>query len=151
MTNQNVAEACPLRRIIDQYFEAWQGSTSDEVLGYFSDDAVVTLLGDGATLTGKKMVGERWIIPMMSKYSNGTHHVTSYMETGNQIAVEWLFTAAHISTGKEIRIQGCSVYWLSGNLIQRGHVYFTSLREPAAEFANRRPAHPHSREASSLA
>jgi hypothetical protein len=49
MTNQPTAEATPLRRIIDQYFEAWRGSTPDTVLRYFSDDAVVTLLGDGAT------------------------------------------------------------------------------------------------------
>jgi uncharacterized protein (TIGR02246 family) len=150
MTNQHAAQAGPLRRLIDQYYEAWRASTSDEVLGYFADDAVVTLLGDGATLTGKKMVGDHWIIPMMRKYSDGTHHITTFMETGNQIAVEWLFTAAHVSTGKEIRIQGCSVYWVSGNLIQRGHVYFTSLRETTAEFASHKPTHPHSHGDSSL-
>jgi len=143
MTNQRAVEAGPLRRLIDQYFEAWRGSTSDKVLKYFSDDAVVTLLGDGAILSGKKMVGEHWIIPMMRKYSDGTHHITSFMETGNQIAVEWLFTAVHVSTGKEIRIQGCSVYWMTGNLIQRGHVYFTTLRETTAEFASHKHAHPH--------
>jgi len=128
MTNQRAAEAGPTRRLIDQFFEAWRGSTSDKVLEYFSDDAVVTLLGDGATLSGKRMVGEHWIIPMMKKYSDNTHHITSFMEAGNQIAVEWLFTAVHVSTGKEFRLQGCSVYWVTENLIQRGHVYFTSLR-----------------------
>ena len=128
MTNEHAAEASPLRRLIDGYFGAWRGSTSDKVLEYFSDDAVVTLLGDGATLSGKRMVGEHWIIPMMKKYSGNTHHITSFMEADNQIAVEWLFTAVHVSTGKEFRLQGCSVYWVSGNLIQRGSVYFTSLR-----------------------
>jgi ketosteroid isomerase-like protein len=128
MTNQRAAEAGPTRRLIDQFFEAWRGSTSDKVLEYFSDDAVVTLLGDGATLSGKRMVGEHWIIPMMKKYSDNTHHITSFMQAGNQIAVEWLFTAVHVSTGKEFRLQGCSVYWVTENLIERGHVYFTSLR-----------------------
>jgi uncharacterized protein (TIGR02246 family) len=128
MTTQVATEAGTLRRLIDEYFEAWRGTTSDRVLEYFSDDAVVTLLGDGATLSGKQMVGERWVIPMMKKYSDNTHHITSFMEAGNQIAVEWLYTAVHVSTGKELRLQGCSVYWVSGNLIQRGHVYFTSLR-----------------------
>jgi uncharacterized protein (TIGR02246 family) len=151
MTNQPTAEASPLRRLIDQYFEAWRGSTPDTVLRYFSDDAVVTLLGDGATLSGKRMVGEHWIIPMMKKYSNNTHHITSFIEAGDRIAVEWLFTAVHISTGKEFRLQGCSVYWVSENLIQRGHVYFTTLRETTAEFANHRQAQPHSHAESSLA
>ena len=144
MINQRAAEAGPLRRLIGQYFEAWRGGTSDNVLEYFSDDVVVTLLGDGATLSGKKMVGEHWIFPMMKKYSNNTHHITSFMEAGNQIAVEWLFTAVQVSTGKEFRLQGCSVYWVSGNLIQRAHVYFTSLRETTSEFACHKPTHPHS-------
>ena len=151
MTNQCAAEGGRLRGLIDQYFEAWRGSTPDKVLRYFSNDAVVTLLGDGATLSGKRMVGERWIIPMMKKYSNGTHHITSFIEAGDRVAVEWLFTAVHISTGKEFRLQGCSVYWVSGNLIRRGHVYFTSVRETTAEFASHREAHPHSHADSSLA
>ena len=150
MTNPYAVEAGPLRGLIDQYFEAWRGSTSDKVLKYFSDDAVVTLLGDGATLTGKKMVGERWIIPMMKKYSNNTHHITSFIEAGDRVAVEWLFTAVHISTGKEFRLQGCSVYWVSGNLIQRGHVYFANLQETTAELASHKPTHPRAHLDSSL-
>jgi uncharacterized protein (TIGR02246 family) len=150
MTSQCTSEAGPLRRLIDQYFEAWQGSTPDKVLEYFSDDAVVTLLGDGATLSGKKMVGRHWIIPMLKKYSNNTHHITSFIEAGDRIAVEWLFTAVHISTGKEFRLQGCSVYWVSGNLIRRGHVYFTSLRETTAEFSSHKPTPPQAHGDSSL-
>lgn len=75
MTNQCGDDASPLRRLIDEYSEAWRGSTLGKV-DYFSDDAVVTLLGDGATHRGKKMVGEHWIIPMMKKYSNqySSHH-----------------------------------------------------------------------------
>jgi uncharacterized protein (TIGR02246 family) len=128
MTSQIAVEAGPLRRLIDDYFEAWRGTDSDRVLDYFSDDAVVTLLGDGAILSGKDMVAERWVIPMMRKYSGNDHQITSVLEADNQIAVEWLYTAVHVSTGKELRLQGCSLYWMDGNLIERGHVYFTSLR-----------------------
>jgi uncharacterized protein (TIGR02246 family) len=128
MTSQIAVEAGPLRRLIDDYFETWRGTDSDRVLEYFSDDAVVTLLGDGAILSGKDMVAERWVIPMMRKYSGNDHHITSVLEADNQIAVEWLYTAVHVSTGKELRLQGCSLYWMDGNLIERGHVYFTSLR-----------------------
>lgn len=152
MTNEHAAKASPVRRLIDEYFKAWRVSTADKVLEYFSNDAVVTLLGDGATLTGKSMIGERWIIPMMKKYSNNTHHVAGVIEAGDRIAVEWLFTAVHISTGKEFRLQGCSVYWVSGSLIQRAHLYFTSLPETATELASRKPAHPEgSQEHSRLA
>ncbi len=150
MTNQFGVETSPLRRLIDEYFEAWRGSTPGKVLDYFSDDAVVTLLGDGATHRGKKMVGEHWIIPMMKKYSNNTHHITSFTEAGDRVAVEWFYTAVHISTGKEFRLQGCSVYWVSGNLIQRGHVYFTGVRETTAEFASHRPTHPQAHAGGSL-
>ena len=128
MTSQIAVEAGPLRRLIDDYFEAWRGTDSDRVLDYFSDDAVVTLLGDGAILSGKDIVAERWVIPMMRKYSGNDHQITSVLEADNQIAVEWLYTAVHVSTGKELRLQGCSLYWMDGNLIERGHVYFTSLR-----------------------
>jgi len=128
MTSQIAVEAGPLRRLIDDYFETWRGTDSDRVLDYFSDDAVVTLLGDGAILSGKDMVAERWVIPMMRKYSGNDHQITSVLEADNQIAVEWLYTAVHVSTGKELRLQGCSLYWMDGNLIERGHVYFTSLR-----------------------
>jgi uncharacterized protein (TIGR02246 family) len=128
MTSQIAVEAGPIRRLIDDYFEAWRGTDSDRVLDYFSDDAVVTLLGDGAILSGKDMVAERWVIPMMRKYSGNDHQITSVLEADNQIAVEWLYTAVHVSTGKELRLQGCSLYWMDGNLIERGHVYFTSLR-----------------------
>ena len=132
MTSHVAVEAGPLRRLIDEYFEAWRGTDPGKVLEYFSDDAVVTLLGDGATLTGKAMVAARWVVPMMKKYSGNHHHVTSFMETDNRVAVEWLYTAVHVSSGKELRLQGCSVYWVDGDLIERGHVYFTSVLESAA-------------------
>jgi hypothetical protein len=65
---------------------------------------------------------------MMRKYSGNDHHITSVIEADNQIGVKWLYTAVHVATGKELRLQGCSLYWMDGNLIERGHVYFTSLR-----------------------
>ena len=126
MTNQQSVEASPLRSFIDQYFEAWQGSIAEDVLGYFSEDVVITLWGDGGTLTGKKMAGEQWIIPMVRNYPSNNHHIKSFLAVGDQVAVEWLFTAVHASTGKEINLQGCSIYWVRNGLIQRGHVYFSN-------------------------
>jgi len=127
MTNQRLAVASPLRRLIDQYFEAWRGGVPERVLSYFSEDIVINLWGGAAgTLAGKKLVAEQWVIPTVKNYPGNTHHIKNFLEVGDQVAVEWLFTAAHASTGKEINIQGCSIYWVSRGLIRRGHVYFNS-------------------------
>jgi ketosteroid isomerase-like protein len=126
MANLQCIEASPLRTFIDRYFEAWGGSVAEDLLGYFTEDVVINLWGDGGTLTGKKMVGERWVIPMVKNYPGNNHHIKNFLEVGDQVAVEWLFTGVHASTGKEINIQGCSIYWVSKGLIRRGHVYFNS-------------------------
>jgi ketosteroid isomerase-like protein len=126
MKNQQCIEASPLRSFIDEYFEAWRESVAENLLGYFTEDVVINLWGDGGTLTGKKMVGERWVIPMIKNYAGNNHHVENFIELGDQVAVEWCFTGIHAITGKEINIQGCSIYWVSRGLIRRGHVYFNS-------------------------
>jgi SnoaL-like domain len=128
MVNLQCIEANPLRSFIDRYFEAWGGSVAEDLLGYFTEDVVINLWGDGGTLTGKKMVGERWVIPMVKNYPGNNHHITNFLEVGDQVAVEWLFIAAHASTGKEINIQGCSIYWVSRGLIRRGHVSSSETR-----------------------
>jgi ketosteroid isomerase-like protein len=128
MTNQRSIEASPIRSFIDQYFEAWRGSVAENILGWFSEDVVINLWGDGATLTGKKMVEEQWIIPMVKIYPGNNHQIKTFLEFGDQVAVEWLFTAVHASTGKEINLQGCSIYWVRNGLIQRGHVYFSNAK-----------------------
>jgi ketosteroid isomerase-like protein len=128
MTNQQSVLASPLRSFIDQYFEAWRGSVAENLLGYFSEDVVINLSGDGGTLTGKTMVGERWVIPMVKNYPGNNHRIKNFLEVGDQVAVEWLFTGVHASTGKEINLQGCSLYWVRNGLIRRGHVYFSSAQ-----------------------
>jgi hypothetical protein len=128
MTSLPFVEASPLRSFIDRYFEAWRGGIPGKVLGYFSEDAVINLWGPAETLAGKKMVAERWVIPTVTNYPGNVHQIKNFLEAGDQVAVEWLFTAVHVSTGKEINIPGCSVYWVSRGLIQRGNVYFSSAK-----------------------
>ncbi|MGA9801458.1 MAG: nuclear transport factor 2 family protein [Terriglobales bacterium] len=133
MSNRMSIEVSPLRSLIDQYLEAWAGGVPEEVLSYFSEDAEVNL-GTAGTLSGKKMVAEKWVIPMVMNYPGNTHHVKSFLEAGDQVAVEWVFTGAHAATGNEVAIKGCSIYWFAGGLIKRGHVYVNSpppKREPA--------------------
>jgi ketosteroid isomerase-like protein len=134
MTNLPSVEASPLRSFMDQYFEAWREGAPEKVLGYFSEDAVINLWGPAGTLAGKKMVAEKWVIPTVTNYPGNIHQIKSFLEAGDQVAVEWLFTGANVSTGKEINIPGCSVYWVSGGLIRRGNVYFNS-RPPKRDHA----------------
>jgi hypothetical protein len=126
MTNRPSVEVSSLRGFIDQYFEAWRGGVPERVLSYFSEDAVINLCGAAEALAGKKMVAEKWVNPTVMNYPDNIHHIKSFLEAGDQVAVEWLFTGAHALTGKEINIPGCSIYWVSRGLIRRGHVYFNS-------------------------
>jgi hypothetical protein len=124
MTNLLSVEVSPLRCFMDEYFEAWGGGIPDEVLGYFSEDTVIHLASSAGTLAGRKMVAEKWVIPTVTNYPGNVHEIESFLEVGDQVVVDWLFTAAHVSTGKEIRVPGRSEYWVSGGLIRRGNVYF---------------------------
>lgn len=124
MTNQLCVEVSPLRSFIDQYFEAWRGGVAEDVLDYFSEDAVIHLSSSAGILEGRKMVAEKWVIPTVTNYPGNVHQIESFLEAGDKVMVEWLFTAAHISTGKEIRVPVRSEYWVSEGLIRRGNVYF---------------------------
>jgi ketosteroid isomerase-like protein len=124
MTNELCVEVSPLRSFIDQYFEAWRGGVAEDVLDYFSEDAVIHLSSSAGILEGRKMVAEKWVIPTVTNYPGNVHQIENFLEAGDKVMVEWLFTAAHISTGKEIRVPGRSEYWVSGGLIRRGNVYF---------------------------
>ena len=126
MKNLSCIEVSPLRSFIERYFEAWRGGSPERVLGYFSQDAVIHLMGPPGVLAGKEMVAEKWVIPTVTNYPGNLHQIKNFFEAGEQVAVEWLFTGAHASTGKEINIPGCSIYWVSGGPIRRGNVYFNA-------------------------
>jgi ketosteroid isomerase-like protein len=126
MTNLLSVEVSPLRGFIDEYFEAWRSGDPERVLGYFSENAVIHLMGPVGILAGKKMVAEKWVVPTVTNYPGNIHLIKSFLEADDQVAVEWLFTGAHVSTGKEINIAGCSIYWVSRGLIRRGNVYFNA-------------------------
>ena len=87
---------------------------------------MINLWGGAGTLAGKKMAAEQWVIPTVVNYPGNSHHIKNFLEAGDQVAIEWLFTGAHVTSGKEISIPGCSIYWVSGGLIRRGQVYFNS-------------------------
>lgn len=126
MKNLSAVEVSPLRGFIDEYFEAWRDGDPERVLGYFDEDAIIHLMGPIGILAGRKMVAEKWVIPTVTNYPGNIHQIKSFIEADDQAAVEWLFTGTHATTGKEIKIPGCSIYWVSGGLIRRGNVYFNA-------------------------
>ena len=123
---QSGAGGGALRPLFDRYFEAWHGSDPERVLAYFSDDVFINLWGDGSTLKGKKAVGDQWITPTMKRCPGNVHHVRNFLEVGDQVVIEWLFTGVDVSTHKEESDPGCSVYWVKDGLITRGHLYFNA-------------------------
>ena len=62
MKTLSAVEVSPLRSFIDQYFEAWRGGVPEEVLRYFSEDAVIHLMGPVGILAGRKMVADKWVV-----------------------------------------------------------------------------------------
>ena len=123
MTNLPSIEASPLRSFIDR-FEAWRGSLPEKVLGYFSEDAVIDLCGTAGLWLARKWW--RSGHPHGDELSRQCPPDQNFLEASDQVAVEWLFTGAHVSTGREINIQGCSIYWVNRGLIRRGQLYFNS-------------------------
>lgn len=112
-----------LRPVFDSYFEAWHGSDPQKVLAFLSDDVVINLVGDAGTLKGKQAVGDKWIIPTMKQFPGNVHHVQGYFEADDHAVIEWVFTGVDAATHKEASFPGCSIYWVKGGLITRGHIY----------------------------
>ncbi len=114
-----------LRSVFDRYFEAWHGSDPQKVLAFFSDDIVIDLVG-GDNLKGKQAVGEKWVMPNMKQYPGNVHRVQQYFEMDDHAVIEWVFSAVNAATHKEESFPGCSIYWVKGSVITRGHLYIIS-------------------------
>jgi hypothetical protein len=123
-------EASPVRLFMEQYFEAWGGGVPERVLSYFSEDVVIKLRGQAVALVGKDMVEKQWIVPTLKSYPKNRHCIKDFVEAGEQVTIEWLFTAVHARSGKQINLAGRSVYIVSGGLIRQGDIYF---EKPQAE------------------
>ena len=124
------------RRLLEQYFEAWRGTAPEKALAYFSEDAVIVARGGGETHQGRRMIGERWVIPTMTAFPGCTHDITGYFESGDQLSVEWTFTGVPAAGGQTVRLPGSTIYWIRGGLIRRGHLYFN----PALASTTQKPA-----------
>jgi steroid delta-isomerase-like uncharacterized protein len=129
--SMSVQVASDIRVFIQEYFDAWEESKVDKILAYFSEDVVIDLLGGPALLEGKKAVADNFVAPFTTAFPGMLHNMRNYIQHGNQVVVEWLFTAVHSGnygpfapTGRKIELPGCSVYTIENGKITRGNLYF---------------------------
>ena len=123
--------AIDTRQFIQQYFDAWEESVAEKILSYYSDDVVIDVLGVPALLEGKPAVAENFVLPFTRAFPGNVHKILNFIHQGNQVVIEWMFTAVHKgefsdmpATARTVNVPGCSVYTIEGDQITRGHIYF---------------------------
>src|SRR5262245_55028314 len=128
MTEQPTAD---VRRLVQQYFDAWEEGVVEKILPYYSNDVVINLLGVPALLEGKTAVAEHFVLPFTKGFPGNVHKVLNFVRQGSQVVVEWMFTAVHKgefsgipATGRTVSVPGCAVYTVEGGWITRGNIYF---------------------------
>jgi steroid delta-isomerase-like uncharacterized protein len=123
--------ATDIREYMKEYFEAWTEGDVENILAYFTDDVTISLLGVPVLLEGKAAVTEGFVVPFAKGFPGNIHHVLNLVHEGNQVVVEWMFTAVHSgnfagipATGRSVKLPGCSVYTVEGGKISRGLLYY---------------------------
>lgn len=126
-----VTLATDIRVFMQEYFDAWTEGDLEKILAYYSDDVVINLLGVPALLEGKAVVSKGFVVPFNTGFPGNVHQVQNMVHQGNQVVIEWMFTADHKgefagipATGRAVRLPGCSVYTVEGGKITRGHLYY---------------------------
>jgi len=87
--------ATDVRQFIPEYFEAWQEGVTEKILSYYSDDVVINLLGGPALLEGKPAVAENFVLAFTKGFLGNVHKILNFVHQGNQVVIEWMFTAIH--------------------------------------------------------
>ena len=87
--------ATDIREFMQEYFDAWQEGVTEKILSYYSDDVVINLLGGPALLEGKSAVTENFVLPFTKGFPGNVHNIVNLVHQGNQVVIEWMFTAVH--------------------------------------------------------
>ena len=123
--------AIDMREFMQEYFDACHEGVIEKILSYYSDDAVVNLLGMPAPLEGKPSVAENFVLPFIKAFPGNVHKILNFVQQGNQVVIEFMFTAIHQGefagippSGRTVNLPVCSVYTVEGRQITRGHLYF---------------------------
>jgi steroid delta-isomerase-like uncharacterized protein len=122
--------ALDIRQFMQQYFDAWEEGIAEKILSYYSDDVVINLLSGPALLEGKAAVAENLVLPFTKGFPGHVHKIINLVHQGNQVVIEFMFTAIHKgefggiqATGRTVNVPGCSVYTVEGRQIMRGNIY----------------------------
>ncbi len=127
----NVQLKTDIREYMQEYFNAWTEGGTENILSYYSDDVVINLLGGPALLEGKVAVSQNFVVPFNKGFPGNVHKVLNFIHQGNQVVIEWMFTAVHKGefggiqpTGRAVNLPGCSVYTVEDGKITAGNLYF---------------------------
>ena len=120
-----------IREFMQEYFDAWTEGVTEKILSYYSEDVAINLLGGPALLEGKGAVSENFVLPFTKAFPGNVHNILNLVHDGNQVVIEWMFTAIHSGdyggispTGRTVNLPGCSVYTVEDEKITRGNLYF---------------------------
>jgi len=123
--------AADIREFIQEYFDAWQEGVTEKILSYYSDDVVINLYNVPAQSKGKAAVTENFVVPFNKAFPGNVHKILNLVHQGNQVVIEWMFTAVHkgdfagiAPSMRTVNVPGCSVYTVEGRQITGGNLYF---------------------------
>ena len=104
-----------VRKFIDEYFKAWEGTDENRILSYYADD--VSLAIPGSLINGKAALRDQFVRPFIAGFPGNRHVVKNMIFGKNVVTVEWTFEAAHqgafagaAATGTAVKLPGCGVY-----------------------------------------
>lgn len=104
-----------IRKFIDEYFKAWEGTDEDRILSYYSD--AVSLEIPGSIINGKAALRDQFVRPFVAGFPGNRHAVKNMIFGKDIVVVEWTFEAAHkgafagtAATGSAVKLPGCGVY-----------------------------------------
>lgn len=120
-----------VRLFMQEYFKAWTEGDVEKILSYYSEDVVINLFGVQALLEGKQAVKDKFVVPFTNGFPGNVHQMNTYIQSGNQVVIEWLFVAQHAgefagipASGRQVQLPGCSIYTVENRYITGGKLFF---------------------------
>jgi steroid delta-isomerase-like uncharacterized protein len=124
-----VEETTSVRKTIQEYFDAWEGTDVDRILAWYSGDVKLWL--PTGLLEGKAAVRDGFVRPFVAAFPGNVHEIQRLLYADGVAVVEWRFKAEHTgdflgipASGRRTDVPGCSLYTLEGRVIRAGNIYF---------------------------
>ena len=110
-----LASDSDVRKFIDEYYKAWQGTDEDYILSYYAETVSVEL--PGMLINGKAALRDQFVRPFIAAFAGNRHIVKNMIFGKDIVVVEFSFEADHngpfagrAATGIPVKVPGCGVY-----------------------------------------